>query len=120
MKHKRTERDDAYDSTLEAQGHRIEAKESLDVFPKIDEHMDMHQERGYALVREVMNELQETHPCHAGKLRQALQCFEQAEILEDLNEVHVSEATNAVNDQESPLDSVVRHLDRTPRMQGVS
>jgi len=120
VKHKRTERDEAYDSILEAQAHRIDAKESLDVIPKIDEHMDMHQELGYSLVHEVMNELQETHPSLAGKLRQALQCFEQSEILESLNEVHVSEATNAVNNQEEPLDSAATKLDRTPRTEDVS
>ncbi|MCP4646230.1 MAG: hypothetical protein GY852_00655, partial [bacterium] len=112
--------DEAYDNVLEAQALRIESKEELDIFPQIDNHMDLHQEKAYALIREVIEELQEKDPALTSKLRQALQCFDQAEILESLNEDHISKAANAVDKQEKPLDEASQKLDRMPRKEVMS
>ena len=100
---------------LDATAHAIEALEELEVFPLLDKHMDQHQERGYALVRQV-KELTVMLPEARTRLEVAQREFEHAEEIESLNEEHVKRTVAALRALKDKLAQAIAVLERQPRL----
>ena len=84
----------AADELLDIKACNIEARTALDVFPRVDQHMDKWQDVGYVFVRWI--KVHSTDLMAQKAAEQALRAFGKAEELEVVNEGHVANGTHAV------------------------
>ncbi len=122
-KYKRTDLDEAYDSTLDANALRMDIGGGVIRFRLFDERMDAEQEEIDVLLRRMAGILKnETSSLESQRLslsamvEKAISHREQVEHWESVNEAVVyGDIQNAEEKQAKLLSHITRILDRTPR-----